>query len=51
MQITSKYLGCSVTKIIKNKLKYNKINVLAEVVALKKPFGYRRLSVFLITKI
>ena len=51
MQITSKYLGCSVTKIIKNKLKDNKINVLDEVVALKKPFGYRRLSVFLITKI
>ena len=51
MQITSKYLGCSVTKIIKNKLKDNKINVLAEVVALKKHFGYRRLSVFLTTKI
>ena len=35
MQITSKYLGCSVTKIIKNKLKDNKINVLDESVILK----------------
>ena len=35
MQITSKYLGCSVTKIIKNKLKYNKINAIDEIVALK----------------
>ena len=35
MQITSKYLGCGVTKIIKNKLKYNKINALAKIAVLK----------------
>ena len=35
MQITSKYLGCGVTKIIKNKLKYNKINAIDKIVALK----------------
>ena len=47
MQITSKHLGCGVKKIIKNKLKDNKINVLAEVVALKKTFwlsALKRLS-------
>ena len=35
MQITSKYLGSGVAKIIKNKLKDNKINALAKIVVLK----------------
>ena len=35
MQITSKYLGCGVIKVIKNELKINKINVLDEVIGLK----------------
>ena len=35
MQITSNCLGCGVTKIIKNKLKYNKINTLAKIAVLK----------------
>ena len=35
MLITSKYLGSGVTKIIKNKLKDNKINALAKIVVLK----------------
>lgn len=35
MQSTRKYLDCGITKIIKNELKANKINVLDEVVVLK----------------
>ena len=35
MQITGKYLGSGVTKIIKIELKINKINVLDEVIVLK----------------
>ena len=35
MQITSKYLDCAVTKLIKNELKINKINSLGEIIVLK----------------
>ena len=35
MLITSKYLDCAVTKLIKNELKINKINLLDEIIVIK----------------
>lgn len=35
MQITSKYIDCGVTKVIKNQLKVNRIKTLDEVIVLK----------------
>ena len=48
MQFATKQLECAVKKIIKNELKYNKINELDEIAVIKY-FGYRRSSVFVIT--
>ena len=40
MQITSKYLGCAVTKVIKNELKINKINLLDEIIVIKNTSAF-----------